>query len=145
MLELKNIDLAEDSSAALFVKDETVDVVFAQADGELASREGPNRFATGDALITGSTGDRWSVSRNRFDAKYLPAGGQAAGVDGPYSARPVPVLARQMQQAFSISRSSGGDVLRGDAKDWLLQYAPGDFGIVENVRFLKVYRTIGGT
>ncbi len=145
MLELKNIDLEEDSSAALFIKNEIVDVAFARVDGELVSREGPNRFVTGDALITGSTGDRWSVSRNRFDAKYLPAGGQAAGADGPYFARPVPVLARKIEEAFSISRSSGGDVLMGKAHDWLLQYAPGDYGIVENARFLKVYRPFGSS
>lgn len=142
MLELNNIDLSEDASAVQFVKDEIVDVAFARADGELVSREGPNRFVAGDALITGSTGDRWSVSRNRFDAKYLPAGGQAAGADGPYSARPVPVLARQMEEAFSLSRCAGGDVLEGKAHDWLLQYAPGDFGIVEDARFQTVYRPL---
>lgn len=145
MLELKNIDLSADGSAASFVKNETVDVSFALSDGELASREGPNRFAAGDALIRGSTGDCWSVSRNRFDAKYLPAGGQLAGIDGPYVARPVPVLARQMREAFCISRSSGGDVLQGKAGDWLLQYAPNDYGIVENARFLKVYRPVGNS
>ncbi|MCF8150701.1 MAG: PGDYG domain-containing protein [Sulfuritalea sp.] len=142
MLELKTADLAADESTIAFVKHETVDVVFAGAGGELVSREGLNRFAAGDALITGSTGDRWSVSRSRFDAKYLPADAQPAGADGPYAARPLPVLARQMDEAFSISRSAGGDLLLGRAGDWLLQYAPGDFGIVEDARFRKVYRPL---
>ncbi|MCF8179006.1 MAG: PGDYG domain-containing protein [Sulfuritalea sp.] len=143
MLELKNIDLREDRRAARFVKQEIVDVVFARDDGELISREGPNRFVRGDALVTGSTGDRWSVSRQRFDSKYLPAGTQAHGADGRYAARPVPVLARQMEQDFSLCRSTGGDLLQGRARDWVLQYAPGDFGIVENARFEKVYRPLG--
>lgn len=142
MLELKNIDLASDASAALFVKDEVVEVVFAKAAGELVSREGPNRFQAGDALITGSTGDRWSVSRSRFDAKYLPVAPVVAGEDGHYRSRPVPVLARQMAQAFTLARSSGGDVLQGRAHDWVLQYAPGDFGVVEEARFRKVYRPL---
>ncbi|MFA5123640.1 PGDYG domain-containing protein [Zavarzinia sp.] len=142
MLELKNIDLTQDPAASSFVKDEVVDVVFAGKAGELISREGPNRFAAGDALITGSTGDRWSVSRSRFDAKYLPVAPVRAGEDGRYRSRPVPVLAKQMAEAFSLARSSGGDLLQGHARDWVLQYAPGDFGVVEDARFRKVYRPL---
>ena len=143
MLELTNIDLTRDDSAALYVKDEAVDVVFANSAGDLISREGPNRFEAGDALITGSTGDRWSVSRSRFDAKYLPVAPAQAGEEGRYRARPLPVLAKQMAEAFGLARSPGGDVLQGLAQDWLLQYAPGDFGIVENARFQRVYRPLG--
>jgi hypothetical protein len=142
MLELKNIDLTSDRSASFFVKDEVVDVILAKNAGELISREGPNRFQAGDALITGSTGDRWSVSRDRFDTKYIPVAPVAPGEDGRYRSRPVPVLARQMAEAFTLARSSGGDVLHGQAQDWVLQYAPGDFGIVENARFQRVYRPL---
>ncbi len=142
MLELTGIDLTRDASASLFVKDEIVDVVFAGSSGELVSREGPNRFAAGDALITGSTGDHWSVSRSRFDGKYLPVAPGRAGEDGRYRARPLPVLAKQIGEAFTLTRSSGGDVLQGKAGDWLLQYAPGDFGIVDAARFRKVYRPV---
>ena len=143
MLQLKNIDLTRDGSAAVFVKDELVDVAFAKAAGELVSREGPNRFQAGDALITGSTGDRWSVSRDRFDAKYLPVAPVKAGKDGRYRSKPLPVLARQIGEAFTLARSSGGDVLHGKARDWVLQYAPGDFGVIDNTRFEKVYRRTG--
>jgi hypothetical protein len=142
MIELSNVDLSGDKTAARFVKHEAVDVVFAANAGELLSREGPNRYDAGDALITGSTGDRWSVSRQRFDAKYLPLEPLRHGEDGRYQAKPVPVLARQMNEAFSLERSAGGDLLRGVAQDWLLQYAPGDYGIVENARFQAVYRRL---
>lgn len=140
MIELKNIDLSADTSAALHVKAEVVVVVFARNDGELLSREGPNRYKTGDALITGSTGDRWSVSRSRFEMKYDAVPPTRASEDGHYMARPVPVLAKQMSEPFSISRCERGDTLHGNAGDWLLQYAPGDFGISENDRFAQVYR-----
>jgi hypothetical protein len=143
MIEPKNLDLTQDRAASLFVKDEVVDVVFAASAGELISREGPNRYRAGDALITGSTGDHWSVSRNRFDAKYIPVAPVEAGEDGCYRARPLPVLAKQMAEAFTLARSTGGDVLQGEAQDWLLQYAPGDFGIIENARFQRVYRRFG--
>ena len=143
MLQLTKIDLTSDTSASLFVKDEVVDVVFAPRAGELISREGPNSYRADDALITGSTGDRWSVPRDRFDAKYIPVAPVEAGEDGRYRARPLPVLAKQIGEAFTLARSTGGDVLQGQAQDWLLQYAPGDFGIIENARFQRVYRRFG--
>ncbi len=133
-------DLSSDAAAARYVKDETVDVVFAVEDGELRSREGINRYRRGDALITGSTGDRWSVSRERFDIKYEAVPPAISGSDGRYRACPVPVWAKQMATPFTIARSAGGDVLEGNARDWVMQYAPGDYGVVENSRFQQVYR-----
>jgi hypothetical protein len=142
MTELKNLDLSQDANARRVVKNETVSVEFAAAEGQLMSLEGPNRYARGDALITGSTGDRWVVSRERFDAKYLPADAAVShGQPGPYRNRPAVVLAKQMNEAFSLARSAdGGDVLHGAAGDWIMQYAPGDYGVVQAARFAKVYR-----
>jgi hypothetical protein len=140
MLELANIDLRTDPGAHEYVKDEVVAVEFAPAAGELISREGPNRYRAGDALITGSTGDRWSVSRERFDLKYEPVAPGLPGVDGPHRAKPLPVLAKQMPEPFTIAREAGGDLLKGLAHDWVMQYAPGDYGVVENARFQQVYR-----
>ena len=141
MIELKNVDLRTDPAAQRFVKDEAVAVEFATRDGELMSLEGANRYAPGDALVTGSTGDRWVVSRARFDAKYAPADAALAhGQPGPYRNRPAVVLAKQMDAPFSIARSAAGDVLSGAAGDWVMQYAPGDYGVVQALRFAKVYR-----
>ena len=143
MLELKNIDLTADPAAASYVKTEVVTVAFARREGELLSLEGPNRYAAGDALVTGSTGSRWSVSRQRFDLKYEPVPPTRMGDDGSYKAKPIPVLAKQIAEAFTAARSAGGDVLRGNAGDWLLQYGPGDFGVAEQARFERVYRKVG--
>ena len=141
MQTLQHVDLRTDPAAHPFVKDETVQVDFARQPGELMSLEGPNRYAPGDALITGSTGDRWVVSRERFDAKYLPADTSLThGQAGAYRNRPSVVLAKQMHEPFSMARSEAGDVLHGQAGDWVLQYAPGDYGVVQAQRFAKVYR-----
>jgi hypothetical protein len=131
---LDNIDLATDHAAKKFVKYEIVHVTFATNEGELTSREGINRYHAGDALISSESGERWCVSRDRFELKYEPI------ANGKFRAKPVSVLAKQMLEPFLISRSAGGDVLQGAAQDWLLQYAPGDYGIVENARFRRVYR-----
>ncbi len=133
---LINIDLATDSAAKKFIKHEIVDVTFATANGELISREGINRYYAGDALITSESGERWCVSRDRFELKYEPIG------ESKFRAKPIWVWAKQIFEPFSISRSAGGDVLQGAAHDWLLQYAPGDYGIVENARFARVYRLL---
>ena len=139
---LRDVDLRDDPQAASYIKRETVQVQFAVDSGELTSREGPNRYAAGDAIITGATGDRWSVSRARFEARYRTLGDAAMGQDGPYVNQPIPVLARRMTHSFRMARSAGGDLLHGKAGDWLLQYAPGDYGVVEQGRFAQVYRPL---
>ena len=166
MLEFNEVDLIKDPQARQFVKTEVVNVVFATSDGELTSREGKNRYRSGDAIITGSTGDKWSVSGDRFDLKYEstmqigsipssatcsnPSTGAAfeafgllgANRDGAFMARPVPVFAKQINEPFRVARSVGGDMLVGDAGDWLLQYALGDFGVIADARFKQVYRAV---
>jgi hypothetical protein len=142
ILQIINPDLTADPAAQRAVKDERVAVEFAVQAGELMSAVGVNRYSPGDALITGSTGDRWCVSRDRFDAKYDPEPPTIRGHAGDYRNRPVVVLAKHMGQAFTVARMAGGDSLSGAAGDWLIQYAPGDYGIVERTRFERVYRLI---
>jgi hypothetical protein len=134
------IDVSSEHGARRYIKDETVDVVFAKDAGALQSLEGPNVYDVGDAIVRAETGERWVVSRDRFVGKYLPQGSLAMGEDGLYRNIATPVWALLMDQAFSIARSANGDVLNGAAGDWLLQYAPGDYGVVQQQRFARVYR-----
>jgi hypothetical protein len=139
MLALQSVELRGDPQATAWVKQELVEVVFAAEAGALMSNVGPNHYRTGDALLTGMDGDTWCVTRERFDAKYVPAGGQRAGEPGTYRNLPVPVLAKRMPMEFRVQRMAGGDWLEGRAGDWLLQYAPGDHGICAAARFAQVY------
>jgi hypothetical protein len=141
---LADVDLRGDALACWIVKDEAVSVEFAASAGLLQSGVGINRYEAGDALVTGSTGDRWCVSRARFDAKHLPQGATRAGEDGLYRNIPLAIRGRCMAEPFSVARSAGGDVLEGKAGDWLVQYAPGDHGIVARARFDQVYRIVPG-
>jgi hypothetical protein len=140
MEQLQDIDLQSDPAARRYFKQEVVTVNFARAAGEVMSLEGMNRYAPGDAIITAATGERWVVSRDRFDAKYEPVAPTRGGEDGTYQAKLVFVLAKQMHAPFSIERKSGGDTLQGAAGDWLMQYAPGEYGITKQDRFARVYR-----
>jgi hypothetical protein len=142
MIELKDIDLRADPAAGRYVKDEVVVVEFAQASGELMSLEGANRYAMGDALITGTGGARWVVDRARFDGKYVPADAALPhGRPGRYRNLPAVVLAKRMDAPFTIARRVAGDILSGAAGDWVMQYSPGDYGVVRADRFAEVYRT----
>jgi hypothetical protein len=142
MQELKNVNLRIDAQSATYIKNEIVTVEFAIAAGELTSREGPNRYQPEDAIITGSTGDRWVVSRARFDAKYIALPQTVDGADGSYRNKPIPVLAKQIREPFSLARSQGGDILRGTVGDWVVQYGEGDYGVVEQQRFASVYARV---
>jgi hypothetical protein len=137
---LEAVDLSVDPLAQTWFKSEIVAVRFATADGELISGVGANRYSAGDALITGTDGDTWSVTRMRFDAGYEPIPPLQHGAPGRYRNVPRPVLARQMNVEFACQRSAGGDWLKGQVGDWLLQYAPGDYGIATAARFARVYR-----
>jgi hypothetical protein len=139
-VQLTDIDLAHDPAAAQYVKDEIVSVAFAREAGALMSGEGLNHYDVGDALVTGSNGVRWSVTRKRFFDKYDAVSPTLLGHDGTYRARPVPVWAKQMPHAFTLARRAGGDVLHGEAGDWVIEYAPGDFGACKAARFAAVYR-----
>jgi PGDYG protein len=134
--------LHRDPAAVQVVKDELVEVRFAAEAGCLMSAVGPNHYAVGDAIVRGSTGDSWCVSRERFDAKYRPADGQAGGVAGAYRNVPVPIWAKQIDADFRIERQPGGDVLEGVAGDWAVEYAPNDCGLVARARFDAVYRIV---
>ena len=142
MLDLGCPDLASDPASIRVAKNEIVTVEFASVAGSLASAVGLNRFENGDALITGSTGDRWCVSRDRFDAKYSPCRGTVPGHAGRYRNVPVPVVAKRISEPFRIARCEGGDVLTGRAGDWAVEYAPGDCGLVDAERFARVYRPL---
>src|SRR5690242_14876579 len=109
ILQINNPDLTVDLAARRAIKDERVSVEFAVQAGELISAVGVNRYSPGDALITGVTGDRWCVSRDRFDARYSPEPPTVQGKAGDYRNRPVAVLAKRMNQPFTVTRSAGGD------------------------------------
>ena len=140
-MHFEDLDLRRDAAAAAYIKSETVTVVFAATAGELQSREGPNRYERGDAIVTGSNGDVWSVTRARFDARYefIPSGLNPAAAR--YRTKPLPVLARQIAEVFTMRRRAGGDMLHGKIGDWLIQYAPGDYGIVDQQKFERLYRS----
>jgi PGDYG protein len=117
-------------------------VEFAQEGGTLATREGPVKYASGDALMTGSAGERWPVPRAEFDASYEPFAPLRPGKPGRYRKRSLVVWAKQMRARFAVSLSGGRGELTGEAGDWLVQYAPDDWGVVGGALFAQTYELL---
>jgi hypothetical protein len=117
-------------------------VTFADADGELETREGLVTYRRDDALLTGTAGEQWPVPRKRFDETYEPIAPLRAGKPGAYRKRPGIVWAKHMREAFTIELSDRRGTLRGDAGDWLVQYAPGDLSVVDDDVFERSYELL---
>lgn len=115
---------------------------FAAGSGTLVTPEGPVAYTQGDALLTGVEGERWPVSRQRFDETYEPIAPLRPGKPGRYRKRPLVVWAKQLREAFSVELDGGRGTLGGQPGDWLLQYAPGDLGVVNATAFAKTYELL---
>jgi hypothetical protein len=121
-----------------------VSVSFADAPGELNTLEGPVPYEDGDAIITGVKGEHWPVERGPFLDRYEALPGTNSGEDGTYARRPEVVLAVQMtskDDPLEIATQSGG-LLTAREGDWLVQYAPGDFGVVNPEIFDETYEVL---
>lgn len=117
-------------------------VEFAGHAGVLASREGPVHYQAGDALLTGVEGERWPVARQRFDDTYAALPPTAAGAAGTYVKRRLVVWAWPIAQPVDIALSGGRGTLHGAVGDVLVQYGPGDVGVVAAAIFQKTYRAV---
>ncbi len=116
-----------------------VEVEFASTPQLVQTLEGPVRCQAGDAILTGVQGERWPVARERFERKYEPAGGQAAGLPGPYRKRFARVQATRLQAGLELALSGDRGRLCGQPGDWCVWYAPDDAAIVAADVFPKTY------
>lgn len=128
---------------AVVKKPVPVQVRFATQPGMLATLEGPVPYVPGDALLHGPQQEMWPVAYEYFRKVYAPASGQPMGQPGAYYKRPIPVAALPMAETFSASTGQGA-VLQGKPGDWLVQYAPGHYGIVGGDIFTQTYDVIEG-
>jgi hypothetical protein len=140
---MSDIDLTNDREAHRAHKRPVrLDVVFAGEPGRLSTREGDVYYTRGDALITGTDGERWPVARARFDQTYEPVPPLRAGRPGRYCKRPMLVWAKTMRSAVSVELDEGRGSLSARPGDWLVQYGKGDFGVVSASVFAQTYELL---
>jgi hypothetical protein len=136
-------EISEDPRAVTARKlEREVQVRFAGSDCIVTTREGAVQARTGDAIITGTAGEHWRVSRARFADKYRPKGATAAGESGPYLSRPYEILALLMNEAFEVMLADGVSRLKGLEGDWLVDYGDGSLGVVAPDIFATTYQII---
>jgi hypothetical protein len=115
------------------------EVRFAPAPGVCETREGPARYETGDAIVTGDAGESWCTTRAYFDANYEPVEGTEAGQDGTYAKRRQEVLVFQLGAPRRIPLSGDRGILSGKAGDWVVDYGSGNLAIVAQELFPQYF------
>lgn len=120
-----------------------LDVEFATSASEVQTPEGAVRAAPGDAILTGSLGERWPVPRARFAEKYRPVPPTRAGSAGRYISVPIDILAVPMRESFEVLLTDGVSRLLGHPGDWLVDYGDGSLGVVAQRIFAATYDITG--
>lgn len=134
------MDLGHNAEAERFRKIASrLHVEFARTEQTIETLEGPVACRAGDAIVTGSVGERWPVPGAVFDSKYVAVPPTRSGESGWYRTLPVGVLAVRLRKPVELALTDGRGSLSGEAGDWLVQYAPGDCGIVRDDIFRATY------
>jgi hypothetical protein len=119
-----------------------IDVRFTPVACTVQTAEGVVHAAPGDAIITGTAGEHWRVSRARFLDKYRPVPPTVAGERGRYVSLPNRIMAVPMTEAFEVLLADGLSRLTGCAGEWLVDYGDGSLGIVSQAIFAATYEII---
>jgi hypothetical protein len=119
-----------------------IEVRFTPTACTLQTPEGIVHARPGDAILTGTAGEHWRVSREHFPEKYRPVPPTRAGETGRYMSLPNRIQALRMKDAFEVLLADGISRLNGRAGDWLVDYGDGSLGIVSPTIFLTTYELI---
>ena len=108
----------------------------AQADITVNTKEGPVKARKGDFIMTGTKGENWPIPKDKFSQTYdVQPGGTTA------AKKKINVRAAQMKKPFEVKVSWSADTLKGKTGDFLVQYGPGDYGVVGKEIFEETYDT----
>lgn len=119
-----------------------VQVTFARAPGEMVTLEGKVSYEQGDALMTGSAGEHWPISREKFQMTYEPAAPLRMGDDGPYVKKPLPVEAQQMITENVVLLEGKRGELQAKPGDWIVTAPDGAQWVVAGDIFTETYMPI---
>jgi hypothetical protein len=118
-------------------------VVFTDVPCVVQTAEGPVPASPGDAIVTGTAGERWPVPPGRFQATYRALPPTVAGQAGIYMSLPNEIMGVPMTEAFDVLLADGTSRLHGHRGDWLVDYGDGSFGVVSRAIFPDTYEIIG--
>jgi hypothetical protein len=116
-----------------------IDVRFTPVACTIQTPEGLVHARPGDAIITGTAGEHWRVSRARFTERYRPVPPTQTGEAGRYVSLPNRIVAVPMTEPFEVLLADGISRLTGRAGEWLVDYGDGSLGIVSPDIFATTY------
>ena len=119
-----------------------IHVRFAPLACTVQTPEGLVHGRPGDAVITGTGGEHWRVSRAHFADKYRPVPPTVMGEPGIYASLPYRILALRMSESFNVWLADGISCLAGRAGDWLVDYGDGSLGVVADSIFATTYEIV---
>lgn len=119
-------------------------VAFAATDGVCESLEGAVRYQAGDAILTGTRGERWTMQRAPFLASYQAVPPTRPGDDGHYVKAPSVSHALRVDRPLAVPVGWQADPLQARPGDWLLRYADGAYGVVQDSIFRETYAPAAG-
>jgi hypothetical protein len=135
--------ISEDPQRVLARKlEREIDVRFTPVACTVQTSEGVVHARPGDAIITGTAGEHWRVSRSRFSDKYRPVPPTVAGEAGRYVSLPNRIMAVPMTEVFEVLLADGVSRLKGVPGEWLVDYGDGSLGIVSAAIFASTYTII---
>ncbi len=135
------VDLRQDPLAfGIEARPRQVTVEFAGKAGTLLTREGPVVYQVGDALLSGEDAERWPVRRDRFEAAYEAVTSVQGQTGLRYMKRPRVYWGKELATTTRVELSGQRGALEGRSGDWLVQYAPGELGIVAAELFDSLYK-----
>ena len=123
-------------------RERAVRVHFATLDTIVESREGIVHARAGDAILTGTQGEHWRVSKAHFASKYRAELLTQSGEDGTYVSRAYEVRVVAMREPFRVLLADGHSRLTGATGDWLVDYGDGSLGIVAQAIFPGSYELL---
>jgi len=128
------IELTSDPSAQQ-VQKKAIPLEFrvAEQPETVQTLEGSVEAPAGAYIMTGTKGENWPIPADKFEETYDIIDDQHA------AKKPIPVPGKQMQEDFFVTVSWSPDKLKGKPGDWLVQYGPGDYGVVEAAIFDETY------
>jgi len=122
----------------------SVPAEFAAQDGVCETLEGPVRFQAGDAILTGVKGERWPVRRELFLSSYRPVPPTQSGENGRYIKLSSITHALRADRACDVPVGWQRDPLHAKPGDWLMRYADGSFGVIQDSVFRESYEPAPG-
>ena len=116
-------------------------VEFAESSGVLETLEGVVSYQRGDALMIGIKGERWPITRERFEETYYSSDPNLLlGSSGFYLKKPVLVDAFQVDAPCAIHLLNGSGILHANRGDWILHSADGHRWVVADDIFKVSYQ-----